>query len=207
MSDPEIVEQVVTKAGRAEQQTRYRETGTEGVRVTDEFLSFLRQAAAGKLPNPGDVPTLDPQIIALAEELAVVHLPEWRNPAGRKLAEPCSLPVPQAPRLAQYLFARGVRIHPELETVRWRPTPGGPPGPYDPGMHIYPDEDGIWPDPDPEAFWDIAHIEVAHLEDGSWAARHPRGITYQAPTKSEAYEGIVARLRAKIEEANNGMDG
>jgi hypothetical protein len=85
--------------------------------------------------------------------------------------------------------------------VRWTPTPGVTSGPYDQGLHVHPDADGNWPAPDPEAFYDFDDIKVEPLEDGSYSATHPRGIAFQAPTKSEAYAGIVERLRAKIEEA------
>lgn len=192
----EIVEQVITKAGR-----EYHDTGIDGVQYTDRMRQFIQLAMEGRLPDLGDVPQMDPQVQALAAELATVHLPEWRNPAGRKLADPATVTTPQAPRVAQYLFDRGWRFHPEEETVRWMPTPGGPPALHDQGIHVHPDENGNWPDPDPEQFYDIADIEVAQLEDGSWGARHPRDLAFQAPTKSEAYAGLVQRLRTKIEEA------
>ncbi|WP_433597932.1 hypothetical protein ACQPXH_19265 [Nocardia sp. CA-135953] len=205
MSDgPEIVEQIVTRAGRELEEQQYQPSGVEGVEVTEKWGQFMQMALNGRLPDLGDVPEVDPQVRALAEDLAVIHLPDWLNPAGRKLAEPTTVQTQQAPRIAQYLIDRGWRHHPELETVRWRPTPGGPPGVYDQGLHIHPDEDGNWPDPDPEEFYDISDIQVTQLEDGTWAARHPRDLAFQASTKSEAYAGLVERIRAKIEEATNG---
>lgn len=184
------------KAGSPE----YQETPVDGVKVTQKWKEFAQMAVDGRLPDLGNVPEVDPNVRMLAEDLAVIHLPDWHNPAGRKLADPATVQMQQAPRVAQYLHDRGYRFHPELETVRWRPTPGGPPGVYDQGLHIYPDN-GTWPDPDPEDFYDIDDIKVRQLEDGRWAATHHRGIQFEADTKSEAYEGIVGVLRRKIEEA------
>ncbi|MBF6288480.1 hypothetical protein [Nocardia cyriacigeorgica] len=197
----EVVEEIITPAGRQARAREYQQSSVDGVEITEKFRAFLRQVVDGKLPDLGDVPELDPLVAELAAELLVVHLPEWRNPAGRVLAGPTTVPIPQAPRLAAYLIDRGWVHDPSRERVRWIPTPGGPPGPHDQGLHIHPDENGQWPAPDPEVFYDVADIRVDQLDDGTWAARHPRDIAYQAPTKSEAYEGIVARLRAKIEEA------
>lgn len=181
----------------------YRDSGVPGVGVTEKWQQFAQLAASGKLPDMGHVPEVDPNVRLLAEELAVIHLPEWRNPAGRVLAGPATTQTPQAPRVAQWLNDRGWRHHPELETVRWRPTPGAPRGAYDDGLHIHPDADGHWPEPDPEDFYDIGDVDILQLEDGRWAARHPRGLSFEADTKSEAMEGIVGVLRRKIEEAKN----
>lgn len=200
----DIIETREFPAGDRRGESPYLDTG--GVPVTPRFLAFVQQALTGKLPDLGTTGELDPEIIALAEELAVVHLPEWRNPAGRKLAAPTVTSVRQAPRIAEYLYQRGWRHHRDLEQIRWIPTPGGPAGPHDTGLHITPDEHGQWPAPDPEQFWDIAEIEVNRLADGTWAASHPRGIAFEAATKSEAYAGLAQRIRNKIEEANNGMD-
>ncbi|MGI5223071.1 hypothetical protein [Nocardia sp. CA-290969] len=197
-------EEVHFKAGQVPQ---YQASGVDGVQVTEKWKRFMQMAVDGKLPDPGDVPQMDPNVRTLAEDLVVIHLPEWRNPAGRVMAEPTTVHTQNAPRIAQYFHDRGWRHHPELETVRWRPTPGGPPGVYDQGLHIHPDEDGNWPDPDPEDFYDLDDIKVGPLEDGRWAATHPRGLQFEADTKSEAYEGIVGVLRRKIEEAKNVLDG
>lgn len=196
-------EEVHFKAGQAPQ---YQASPVEGVQVSEKWKRYVQLAVDGKLPDPGHVPEADPNIRTLAEDLVVIHLPEWRNPAGRKMADPATVHTQWAPRIAQYFHERGWRHHPEFETVRWRPTPGGPPGVYDQGLHIHPDEDGNWPDPDPEDFYDIADIKVSPLEDGRWAAVHPRDIQFEADTKSEAYEGIVARLRDKIKEARDVLD-
>ncbi|MFE3060722.1 hypothetical protein [Nocardia sp. NPDC059236] len=203
--EPEIVEQMVTEAGRiheqttAAQQARAQQAPPE---LTEAMREFLRKVLDGKLPDPGDMPQLDPQVLALAKDLAVIHLPEWRNPAGRKLAEPGVVEIKAAVRIAAYLYERGWRHHAELEQIRWIPTPGGPPAPYDDGLHVRPDESGQWPAPDPEQFYDPADVAVRQDDDGTWSAAHPRGIEYSgAASKSEAYAGIIGRLRARIEEA------
>lgn len=196
-------EEIHFKAG---QTPEYQASPVEGVQVTEQWKRFIQMAVDGKLPDPGKVPELDPNVRTLAEDLVVIHLPEWRNPAGRVMAEPATVHTQNAIRIAQYLHDRGYRFVPECETVRWRATPGGPPGAYDQGLHIQPDEHGVWPDPDPEEFYDLDDIKVGPLEDGRWAATHPRGFQFEADTKSEAYEGIVARLRDKIKEARNVLD-
>ncbi|WP_067573713.1 hypothetical protein [Nocardia acidivorans] len=202
---PEIVEQMTTEAGRLREQTEAAQQArkTQGPpEIPPAMREFLAKLLDGKLPDPGDLPHLDPQVLTLAKDLAVVHLPEWRNPAGRKLAEPGVVEIKSAVRIAAYFYERGWRWHEECERVRWIPTPGGPPAPYDDGLHITPDESGQWPAPDPETFYDVGDIAVRQEDDGTWSAAHPRGIEYSgAATKSEAYAGIVARLRAKIEEA------
>lgn len=68
-------------------------------------------------------------------------------------------------------------------------------------MHITRDADGNWPAPDPEAFYDFEDIEVKQAEDGLWHATHPRGLSVEAPTKSDAYAGLVGQLRQRIEHA------
>lgn len=181
---------------------KYGPSGMPGVEVTEKFRELLQRAADGTLPELGEIPEHSEDVQRLAAELAVVHLPEWRNPAGRKLADPAVTKVPSAIRIAEYLVLRGYRWHPEDEAIRWAPTPGGQPGPFDLGLHIRPDENGQWPDPDPEQFWDISDIKVEQLDTGMWAAAHPRGIAYEAKTKSEAYAGLVGRIRTKIEEAS-----
>lgn len=201
----EVVEEIITPHGRAhadeEAKRKYQKSSVDGVEITEKFKEFLRLAAEGKLPDIGEVPDQHPDVAKLAAELVVMHLPEWRNPAGRVMAKPTAISIPNAPRVAQYLIERGWRFHPEHETVRWIPTPGVTSGPYDDGLHVQPDEHGEWPAPDPEVFYDVDDIKVDRAEDGGWSATHPRGIAFQARTKSEAHAGIVNRLRAKIEEA------
>ncbi|OBA62179.1 hypothetical protein A5780_19155 [Nocardia sp. 852002-20019_SCH5090214] len=211
MSDDaqEIVDEIVTKIGRerAERQAMQEAAkngdyiDSDGARVTPKFLQFMRLAQEGKLPDPGDVPEVDPEVRRLIEELTVVHLPEWRTPSGRKIAEPAVARIPQAARLAQYLVDRGWAQQPERERIRWAPTPGGLTDPFDTGLHYERDENGEWPVIDPEAFWDIEHIETKQQQDGTWVAAHHRGIAFTGATKSEAYAGLVDRIRNKIEEA------
>ncbi|MGW4124776.1 hypothetical protein [Nocardia sp. NPDC004711] len=205
MSDhePEIVEQIVTKTGRDQQQRADATTppGSGEPQVTAAMRAFIEQALGGRLPDLGKIPEQDPQVLALAAELQTIHLPEWRNPTGRVLAGPATTQIQGAVRIAEYLVRRGVRIHPEHEQIRWMPTPGGPPAVYDDGLHVTPDEHGNWPAPDPETFWDVADIAIRQDRDGRWVAAHPRGIEFTADSKSEAYEGVFTRLRAKIKEA------
>lgn len=203
--DREVVEEITTRAGhehaRQEAAREYQKSSVPGVEVTEKFRELLRMAAEGKLPKIDDPGEQHPDVALMAAELVVMHLPEWRNPSGRVMARPTAISVPNAPRVAQYLIERGWRFHPEHETVRWVPTPGVTSGPHDAGLHIEPDENGEWPAPDPEQFYDFDDIDVTRTDDGNWSATHPRGIAFQAQTKSEAYAGIVDRLRAKIQEA------
>lgn len=210
---PEVVEEIITKIGRdrAEHEAAQEAArqggayvGTDGgVRVSEQFQRFVRAAQEGKLPDPGEVPEVDPEVRKLIEELSIVHLPEWRTPSGRKIAEPTVVRIPQAPRLAAYLVERGYVQDPDREQTRWAPTPGGLASPFDTGLHYGRDESGEWPIPDPEAFWDVAEIKTEQLPDGSWSATHPRGIAFTAGSKSEAHAGLVDRIRAKIAEASS----
>ncbi|MFE6923636.1 hypothetical protein ACFVAV_21610 [Nocardia sp. NPDC057663] len=175
-----------------------------GQLVTPEFLALLQQTLSGKLAEPDHDDELDPQVRALAEELSVIHLPEWTSPVGRKLAEPTVTSIKQATRVAEYLIKRGVRVHPELEEIRWVPTPAGAPGAFDTGAHITPDAEGNWPTPDAEEFYDFDEISVKQVEGSAWYATHPRGIAYEGKTKSEAYAAMVAELRRRIDDASGG---
>jgi hypothetical protein len=169
--------------------------------VTPQMKAFIEAAKEGKLPNP-EVPELPPEVISLAQELMVIHLPEWKNPAGRKMAGPTSMRIGGAVRLAEYLLQRGISFDPEKATVRWVPTPGGQLGASDPGKHIYRNPDGTWPEPpDLEAFWSLDQIECHELPDGRWTAIHPRGpIEGQGDSKDDAFATCVMRVRAKIRE-------
>lgn len=199
----EVVEQITTQAGRDYAETQAAQSRPSPEEPNPQMRAFLNQLLQGSLPDPGDIPDQDPQVLAIAKELSVIHMPEWRNSAGRKLAEPAVAEIKGAIRIAEYLVRRGMRLHAEEEKIRWIPTPGGPPGAYDLGLHVTPDENGRWPDPDPEEFWDISDIDVRRASDGSWVAVHPRGLEFTAKSKSEAYAGLVERLRAKIVEARS----
>lgn len=203
MSDKEIVESV--NFGNHQSPTDYVKTDT-GQLVTPEFLAFIQQALSGKLAEHKPDEELDPQVRALAEELSVIHLPEWRSEVGRKLADPTVTSIKQATRIAAYLVKRGVRVHPELEEIRWAPTPSGPPGAFDTGIHITKDSEGNWPAPDPETFYNLDDIEVRQTDEGLWFASHPRGLSTEAASKTDAYADIVDQLRQRIAQARRGRE-
>lgn len=168
--------------------------------VSPQYKAFLLAAMEGKLPQP-DVPQLPAEVIALAEELMTIHLPEWKNPAGRKLAGPTSMQIGGSVRVAEYFLQRGISFDPEKATIRWVSTPGARLGSGDPGKHIYRRDDGTWPeDPDIEEFWRVEDIECHQLPDGKWAAVHPRGIQCEDASKTEAYSMCVQRVAAKVSE-------
>lgn len=201
MSDPHEVKFKVAQGAdaRREAPPGYEDLG--GTFVTPQFRAFVQAAMEGKLPEPEAVPQLDPEVVALAQELSVVHLPEWRNGSGRRLAEPTSMRIGGSVRLAEYLIQRGMSFDPDRAVVRWVPTPGTQLGASDPGKHIWRNEDGSWPEvPDVEAFWDIDDIETQQLDDGRWAAVHPRGIQCEDASKTEAVAMCIERIRAKIAE-------
>lgn len=199
MSDKEVIGQVAFAPGEAPA-SEYVRTDT-GQLVTPEFLALLQQTLSGKLAEAGRDDELDPQVRALAEELSVIHLPEWRSQVGRKLADPTVTSIKQATRVAAYLFERGVRVHPELEEIRWVPTPFGPPGAFDTGAHVTRDANGDWPEPDAEDFYDFADIVVKQTDDGAWFATHPRGVAVEGGTRSEAHALMVDELRHRITRA------
>ncbi|WP_278266190.1 hypothetical protein [Nocardia sp. AG03] len=199
MADKEIIDSIDFR-DEVPPKTGYVHTES-GQLVTPEFLALLQQTLSGKLAEADQDDELDPQVRALAEELSVIHLPAWQSRVGRKLAEPTVTSIKQATRVAEYLVKRGVRVHPELETIRWIPTPAGPPGAFDTGTHITPNDDGSWPDPDPEVFYDLADIDVRQTDEGMWSATHPRGLAVEGPTKTDAYAGIVEVLRERINTA------
>lgn len=196
MADKEIIDSV--EFGQHQPPRDYLKTDT-GQLVTPEFLAFIQQALSGKLAATAEAEQLDPQVRALAEELSVIHLPAWQGSVG-KTADPTVTGIKQANRVAEYLIKRGVRLHAELEEIRWVATPGGPPGAFDTGMHITKDENGEWPAPDPETFYDLDDIAVTQTDDGIWCATHPRGLAFEAATKTEAYAGVVDQLRQRIEQ-------
>lgn len=198
MPDKEIVDSVTF--GNHQPASEYVKTDT-GQLVTPEFLAFIQHALSGKLTESQATDELEPLVRELAEELTVIHLPEWHDPSGRKRAEPTVTTIKQATRVAEYLVKRGVRKHAELEELRWVATPGGPPGAFDIGMHLTKDENGQWPAPDPEEFYDLDDIEVQQTDDGMWCATHPRGLAFEGATKTEAYAGVVDQLRQRIEQA------
>ncbi|MFI5781110.1 hypothetical protein [Nocardia sp. NPDC051570] len=200
MSGKEIIDSV--SFGDHPSPSNYMKTDT-GQLVTPEFLAFIQQTLTGKLAPSKELDAATPEVKALAEELSVIHLPEWHSRDALKTAEPTVTGLKQATRVAEYLFKRGLRMHPELEEIRWAPTPGGQPGAFDTGLHITKDENGHWPSPDPESFYDLEDIKVTQTDDGRWVAVHPRGLSFDAATKTEAYAGVVDQLRERIEHARH----
>ncbi|MFI6042276.1 hypothetical protein ACIA8C_11615 [Nocardia sp. NPDC051321] len=195
--DKEVVQSV--RFANHQPPPRYVKTDA-GQLVTPEFLAFIQQALSGKLAETAETAELDPQVKALAEELSVIHLPAWQGSIG-KTADPTVTGIKQANRVAEYLIKRGVRMHSELEEIRWVATPGGPPGAFDTGLHITKDEHGEWPAPDPESFYDLDDITVTQTDSGIWCATHPRGLAFESATKTEAYAGVVDQLRERIEQS------
>lgn len=169
--------------------------------VAPQFLEFVKAAQEGRLPTPPASEPMDPRVVALAQELTVIHLPEWKSPSGRKLAEPTVMQIKGSLRVAEYLLARGISLNSDDATIRWVATPGARLGTGDPGMHIHRNADGSWPeDPDPETFWSLDAITQHELPGGRWAAVHPKGIQCEDASKDEAYAMCVARVRAKVAE-------
>ncbi|MGW2664149.1 hypothetical protein ACWCW7_24575 [Nocardia tengchongensis] len=203
MPDKEVVESI--RFGSHQPPSEYVKTDT-GQLVTPEFLALIQQSLSGKLSETRPSEELHPEVKALAEELSVIHLPEWRSEVGRKLAEPTVTSIKQAIRVAEYLVKRGVRVHAELEEIRWTATPGGQPGVFDTGIHITKDADGNWPAPDPEAFYNLEDIQVTKTDEGFWVATHPRGLAVEAPTKTDAYAALVDQLRQRIEQARRSAE-
>ncbi|OJF83523.1 hypothetical protein [Nocardia seriolae] len=203
MLDKEIVESI--SFGNHQPPSEYVKTDT-GQLVTPEFLALIQQSLSGKLSESRQTDELPPEVKALAEELSVIHLPEWRSEVGRKLAEPTVTSIKQAVRVAEYLVKRGVRVHPDLEEIRWTPTPGGQPGVFDTALHLTKDATGNWPAPDPEVFYNLEDIQVTKTDDGLWSATHPRGLATEAPTKTDAYAALVDQLRARIDQARQARD-
>ena len=66
------------------------------------FVTLIQQSLSGKLVDTSRDENQDPEIRALAEELSVIHLPEWQSSIGRKLAEPTVTTIKQATRVAEY---------------------------------------------------------------------------------------------------------
>ncbi|PSR68611.1 hypothetical protein C8258_08875 [Nocardia sp. MDA0666] len=203
MPDKEVLESI--HFGNHQPPSEYVKTDA-GQLVTPEFLALIQQSLSGKLSEHRDTEELSPEVRALAEELSVIHLPEWQSGVGRKLAEPTVTSIKQAVRVAEYLVKRGVRVHPELEEIRWTPTPGGQPGVFDTGIHITKDAAGNWPASDPEDFYNLEDIQVTKTDEGLWSATHPRGLTAEAPTKPDAYAALVDQLRARIDQARRNRE-
>lgn len=171
-----------------------------GVWVSPQHKDWMREQLTGAVANQKALAEVDPEVKALAEELSIVHLPEQKL-GDRKVAEPTRFEIKQSVRFAQYLTDRGYRHHPEHERIRWVPTPDGMM--HDLGIHITPDENGEWPTPNPEDFYDAEKITLSQTPGGEWVAAHPCGFHAKHPSKAKAHAAVVKQLLSKIEEAND----
>ena len=193
----EVVQEV--KFRNAQRPAHYVENpDAPGQYVTPQYLELFKHELKQAVADRVETAKLDPETKRLAEELAVLHLPEHKV-ADRKTADPTRVEIYQSTRMAAYLIRRGWRFHPEDEQIRWVPTPNGPS--RDLGLHIERNEDGTWPVPDPEDFYDAERIVVAQTPTGKWIANHPCGVHAEAKTKARAHANVVQQLLAKIEEA------
>lgn len=170
-----------------------------GVWTSPKHADWLREQLTGAIADQTALAKVDPEVKALSDELAVVHLPEYDLGAAKK-AEPTRFEIKQPTRLAAYLHSRGWRHHPECEEVRWVPTPDGQA--HDLGIHITKSEDGTWPTPNPEDFYDAEKIDLSQTPGGEWVAAHPCGANAKHPSKAKAHADVVRQLLVKIEEAN-----
>lgn len=168
--------------------------------VTPKYLEVMRAQLAEAVRDRTEAAKLPPEVKALAEELAVLHLPEHKVD-GRKTADATRVEIYQSTRMAAYIHDRGYRFHPEHEQIRWVATPNGPT--RDMGIHIERNADGTWPVPDPEDFYDSERIAVAQTPTGKWIASHPCGVYAEAKTKARAHANVVQQLLAKIEGAQS----
>lgn len=170
-----------------------------GQLVTPAYLELLRGTLREAVADRTEGAKLDPDVKVLADELAVLHLPE-HTVADRKVAEPTRVEIYQSTRMAAYLHRRGWRFHPEHEEIRYVPTPNA--GDLKThGVHIERNPDGTWPIVDPEAFYDADQIVVAQTPGGEWVASHPCGVHAQHRVKARAHADVVQQLIRKIDES------
>lgn len=170
-----------------------------GQYVTPQYLDYLKRVLGEAVADRAELAKLDPETKRLAEELAVLHLPEHKV-ADRVTAEATRVEIYQSSRVASYLIRRGWRFHPEHEVVRWVETPNRPS--RDLGIHIDRNPDGTWPTPDPEDFYDAERIAVNEKPDGRWIASHPCGAHAEAKTKARAHAAVVQQLLDLIDKAH-----
>ncbi|WP_326600524.1 hypothetical protein [Rhodococcus sp. PD04] len=192
----EIVEERIFRGGR-----EYQRDPETGRLVTGEYLDLIVGQLRDAIADRTAAAKLDPEVKKLAEELSVVHLPK-HEVAGRQTAEPTRVEIYQSTRIAAYLYRRGWRFHPEHEQIRHVSTPDTDPA-GDMGIHIERNEDGTWPIPDPEDFYDAERINVSQTPTGKWIASHPCGIYAEGKTKAVAHADVVQQLLQKIEEAHS----
>lgn len=174
-------------------------TSPFGDGYSPQYLSYMQSLLGERVEEQKAAAEISPEVKALADELMVVHLPDWYR-GDRKVAEATRVEIHQAVRLAQYLVEdRGCSgPDPDKERRRWVPTPNA--GPADMGIHVERNPDGTWPTPDPEDFYDLEKLTVSRSQNG-WIASHPCGVKAEATTKSAAHADAVAQLMAKIEAA------
>lgn len=164
---------------------------TNLAQVQQRLLDF----AGGKIEDPTPE---DPDKVFFYDGLKVVHLPEWKSmPADR-------IQIPQSRRLADALWDQGYRRHPELEQVRWQPSPGTTAkNPHDAGVFVEREADGTWPIADPEEFYSPEKIRVTE-QDGKWCAVHEQAaIVEYADTRMKAYLAVANQLDKLIESAKS----
>lgn len=218
---PEIVKEIVfdkAKKAQLRQPKGRRNSGPPegfiespdrpGIWAHPDAISQFKSLVAGKLEIQESEDN-DPEVKALANELRQIRLPAEER-AGRKTNSSEVVTIMDAERLARYLVhGRGVRVHPDLETVRWIPTPGkaGSGGTMDAGTHISKGDDGHWPVVDPEAFYDMDQIEVAQdPSNGEWVASHPSGVHHSSHSKMKAQAACVNELMQRIEHTREAMN-
>lgn len=178
-----------------------------GIWSHPDAIAYMANLVKGKL-DIQESEDNDPEVRALANELRQIRLPAEER-AGRKTAPADVITIMDADRLARYLVkGRGVRVHPDLETIRWIATPGkaGSGGTMDAGTHIEKDEEGQWPVVDPESFYDMDQIEVAQdPSNGEWVASHPSGVHHSSHSKMKAQAECVNELMRRIEHTREAM--
>ena len=99
-------------------------------------------------------------------------------------------------RIARSMYDQGYRLHPELATKKWTPTPGlGVNSSYDGGKFFDRNSDGSWPVESIEAELDLDDIQVDLMPTGEWGAVHgPSQVAATGATKVEATRKLMDEL-------------
>ncbi|MFH5209255.1 hypothetical protein ACHIPZ_13775 [Antrihabitans sp. NCIMB 15449] len=170
--------------------------GMPGVYMNADYRAYMQNMLGLKVEDAKAAAEVSPMVKAMADELSTIHLPEWVR-GGRRIAEPTRFTIEQSVRLAQYLVDdRGWSQNLDDERLRWVPTPNA--GPGDMGIHIERNDDGTWPTPDPEDFYDIEKIIMSKSQTG-WIAAHPCGVKAEATSKAQAHADASQKLLSMIE--------